>query len=391
MFNVTNALLMLSQGRGEGLILNKGSYNRHFIYLLTLLTLWLLSYTLVPPMFSSGRMALLMVVLTARVFLAIKTKSLLLFYIFFELRVIPITLIVFLFGYQPEKLQAAVALLLYTVVSSLPLLLFIIYCDITFIISSVLALPMTIGFMVKTPMYLFHTWLPKAHVEAPVGGSMFLAGVLLKLGSYGLILFLPFVQQNTLTIFYMSMALVGSPIACLICLRQGDLKILIAYSSVVHIGVVTLGFIRGREIGYTCALIMVFSHGLRSPFLFAFSYWQYVASHSRLIINNLSTWPISIFGFICLVSLNMGVPPSLSVWSEVLLARSLLFLIAWALPIFILILFLGGLYNLYLYVSCMHCKFSLENKTIDTANVYPLAQVIFYGYSSFLCLDYFHL
>ena len=101
---------------------------------------------------------------------------------------------------------------------------------------------------------------------------MVLAGVMLKLGSYGLLLFLPYVLKNTLSIFYIRIALVGSPIACLICLRQGDLKLLIAYSSVVHIGVVTLGFIRGREIGYTCGLIMVFRHGLTSPFLFAFSY-----------------------------------------------------------------------------------------------------------------------
>ena len=342
-------------------------------------------------MSSCGTMALLMVWLTSRVVLAIKTKSLLLFYVFFELSVIPITLIVFLFGYQPEKLRASFSLLLYTVVSSLPLLLYIIFCDLTYIISTVLALPMTLGFIVKTPMYLLHTWLPKAHVEAPVGGSMFLAGVLLKLGSYGLLLFLPFLLQNSLSIFYMSIALVGSPIACLICLRQGDLKMLIAYSSVVHIGVVTIGFLRGREIGYTCGIIMVFSHGLCSPFLFAFSYWLYVASHSRLMINNFRVWPIRIFGISRLVSLNLGVPPSLSVWSEVLMARSLLFMMSRAFPILILVLFLSGLYNLYLYVSCMHCKFALENKTIETVNLYPIAQVVFYGYASFLCLDNFHL
>lgn len=382
---------MLSHRRGGGLILNKGRDFRNFIYLLTLLTLWLLAYALVIPICSCGIMALLMVVLTSRVLLAIKTKSLLLFYVFFELRVIPITLIVFLFGYQPEKLRASFSLLLYTVVSSLPLLLYIIYWDITYITSSFLAIPITLGFIVKTPMYLFHTWLPKAHVEAPVGGSMFLAGVLLKLGSYGLMLFLPFIHQNSLLTFYISIALVGSPVACLICLRQGDLKLLIAYSSVVHIGVVTVGFIRGREIGYTCGLIIVFSHGLSSPFLFAFSYWLYVSSHSRIIINNLSTWPIRIFGFIGLVSLNIGVPPSLSVWSEVLLARSLLTIMCTALPILLLILFLGGLYNLYLYVACMHCKFSQQNKTIERVNVYPMVQVIFYGYASFLCLDNFHV
>jgi len=139
-----------------------------------------------------------------------------------------------------------------------------------------------------------------------------LAGVLLKIGSYGLLLFLPIVKLNSLLSFYFRVALVGSSVGALICLRQGDLKLLIAYSSVVHIGVVTLGFIRATELGYSCGLIIVLGHGLSSPFMFAFSYWLYETSHSRLIINNLSTWPIIMGALIGLVSLNIGVPPRLS-------------------------------------------------------------------------------
>ena len=148
-------------------------------------------------------------------------------------------------------------------------------------------------------------------MEAPVGGSMVLAGVLLKLGSYGLLLFLPFVKMNKLLRFFLSIALLGSIVGSLICLRQGDIKLLIAYSSVVHMGVVILGFVRGTEIGYSCGLIMVLAHGLRSPFLFAFSYWLYMSAHSRLLINNARTWPMSTGMIIGLVALNIGVPPRL--------------------------------------------------------------------------------
>ena len=101
---------------------------------------------------------------------------------------------------------------------------------------------------------------------------MVLAGVLLKLGSYGLLIFLPYIKLNALIIFYLRMSLLGSAVCSIICIRSGDLKLLIAYSSVVHIGVVTLGFISGREVGLTCGLIMVLGHGLSSPFLFALAY-----------------------------------------------------------------------------------------------------------------------
>ena len=101
---------------------------------------------------------------------------------------------------------------------------------------------------------------------------MVLAGVLLKMGTYGLLLFLPYIKTNSLLVFYFGLSLVGSSVGALICLRQGDLKVLVAYSSVVHMGVVRIGLIRGTELGYTCALMMALAHGLCSPFLFAISY-----------------------------------------------------------------------------------------------------------------------
>lgn len=101
---------------------------------------------------------------------------------------------------------------------------------------------------------------------------MVLAGVLLKLGAYGLLLFLPLIKINYLLSIYFVLALLGSSLRALVCLRQGDIKLLIAYSSVVHMGVVILGFIRGTELGYSCGLMIVLAHGLRSPFIFAYSF-----------------------------------------------------------------------------------------------------------------------
>ena len=142
---------------------------------------------------------------------------------------------------------------------------------------------------------------------------MFLAGVILKLGSYGLFLFLPKIKHNLILTFYFSLALVGIIVGGLICLRQRDLKILIAYSSVVHMGVVSLGLLSQSEMGSSCALLIILSHGICSPLLFAFSYFLYLRSHSRQIINNYVGWPLMTACFMGLVSMNMGVPPRITV------------------------------------------------------------------------------
>lgn len=152
------------------------------------------------------------------------TEKTITFYILFELSLIPTLFMLFFFGYQPEKIQASMYLLIYTVLSSLPLfLLFIGSCGFLryfwagprFWFSLVL----TMGFIVKTPIYLVHVWLPKAHVEAPVAGSIVLAGVLLKLGSYGLIVFCPLIKSRILVV-YLSLSILGSVLCRMICIRQ---------------------------------------------------------------------------------------------------------------------------------------------------------------------------
>lgn len=190
-------------------------------------------------------------------------KSILTFYFYFEAVLIPIFLIVLGWGYQPERLRAAFYIFFYTITASLPLLLTIVF--ITGEIgtgrivlgrisrrspSNILILMLVMAFIVKFPIYFFHLWLPKAHVEAPVSGSMILAGVLLKLGGYGLFLTMMFRVGRLASNRVLSVAaIVGAGMLAIMILRMADMKVAIAYSSVVHIRIVIVVYTRNRALG----------------------------------------------------------------------------------------------------------------------------------------------
>lgn len=242
-------------------------------------------------------------------------------------------------GYQPERLIAGILVLIFTAVSSLPLLLLILllknyfYIALIFeqgeIIGGRVSLSrwvysfFILGFLVKFPIYIFHYWLPKAHVEASGGGSMLLAGVLLKLGSYGLFVFRGYLRVNLGVqsyIYYFS--LLGGVLASLICLRQKDIKVLIAYSSVAHISLVIRAIIAKRERGLFGALIIRVAHGLISSGLFFQAGVLYSIRSSRLFIFNRGglNWAPSLrmLWFIFRVS-NIGAPPSINFWREIII------------------------------------------------------------------------
>lgn len=181
------------------------------------------------------------------------TSSLLTFYVMFELRLVPVLLLVGLQGYQPEKIQASTFLIVYTVIGSAPLLYYTVgnmgcvsFADTCG--SRTLSTLLCLTFLVKSPMYTVHAWLPKAHVEAPLVGSILLAGVLLKLGGYGLMVLAPNLGAGTQVYVYLT--LLGGVSCRLLCLRAWDLKALVAYSSIVHMGTVTLRALSGTELGY---------------------------------------------------------------------------------------------------------------------------------------------
>lgn len=173
-------------------------------------------------------------------------------------------------------------------------------------------------------MYPFHLWLPKAHVEAPVAGSMLLAGVVLKLGGYGLLRFIGVMQINLRRLFYVLLLLVnlaGGLYAGLACVRQVDLKCLVAYSSVAHIRLVLLGVLRNTLVGVMGAILIMVGHGLCSSGLFRYVNVVYKIRHSRLLVINkggLLICPRLVLMCFLLRSRNIAAPPRLNLFGEIL-------------------------------------------------------------------------
>jgi len=286
------------------------------VMLIIVIFVFLFSSSLV-SVSASGLSALLSEFLFGIVLVFFSTSSLLVFFVTYELSLVPVCLLILLFGYQPEKLNALLSLLLYTVVCSLPLFLFSVtsnrmLCASLSCLNQVSSTLICLSFLVKSPMYTLHMWLPKAHVEAPLLGSVFLAGIMLKLGGYGLILLSPSLSTSCNLYFYLT--LLGGVVCSVICWRSWDLKCVVAYSSVVHIGIVTCGCLSGLDLGFRAALGLMVGHSLCSPVLFVLAYELYLATGSRCFAHySSSSLPMSFIGLIgAFAGLNFGLPPFLN-------------------------------------------------------------------------------
>jgi len=250
--------------------------------------------------------------------------SLLPFYITYEFSLLPIAFLIILFGYQPEKISSTVFLLSYTILCSLPLFYYVATSggsvnDLGSSSTKGMVFLLSLAFMVKSPLYVLHNWLPKAHVEAPVIGSVLLSGIMLKLGGYGFLLLSPYFNPSFYCFKYLSLS--GSVICALCCFRHHDIKSVVAYSSVVHMGAVTIGAIIGSESGIWVSVAILVSHTLVSPYLFLLAHELYICSCSRSFLHAFNYCRGSSFLLLLRVfwGLNFGVPPSLPFFVEVAL------------------------------------------------------------------------
>ena len=229
--------------------------------------------------------------------------DLFLFYVFWEAMLIPMYLIIGIWGGE-GKVYAAFKFFLYTLAGSLLFLIGVIVLyfhggetfsilglsghDLPFAVQSWLFFAFLIAFAVKVPMVPIHTWLPDAHVQAPTAGSIILAGVLLKMGAYGFLRFsLPMLPEASA--YYSPLMLALSTLAIvyggLLALAQDDLKKLVAYSSISHMGFVTLGIFALNLRGFEGAILQMFNHGVTTGALFLFVGLIYERTHSRSIAD----------------------------------------------------------------------------------------------------------
>nr|YP_003097108.1 NADH dehydrogenase subunit 4 [Angiostrongylus cantonensis]ACT88791.1 NADH dehydrogenase subunit 4 [Angiostrongylus cantonensis] len=348
------------------LMMNSISWMGLFIYvdsnvfvLLVLMMVFIYGVVVISEFSSSLKYLSMMLIMFCYLFFV--SSNMMMLYMFFELSMFPILVMILGFGSQIEKIGSSYYLLFYTTFCSLPFLyvyfksvFYFSYNYFDFFLSWEMMFILSLSFMVKFPVYFLHLWLPKAHVEAPTTASMLLAGLLLKLGTVGFLRILGsmnFSYNN----FWLFLSLLGMVLSAFSCLFQSDSKSLAAYSSVTHMSFLLLAmsvlFISGK----VASILMMLAHGYTSTLMFYLIGEFFHVSSSRMMyfLNGLlgSSMIYGLVFFLVFLS-NSGVPPSLSFFSEFMIIVNAILLSKIFFLLVLVYFMVSFYYSVYLIVCC---------------------------------------
>nr|YP_010175661.1 NADH dehydrogenase subunit 4 [Amaga expatria]QSM34668.1 NADH dehydrogenase subunit 4 [Amaga expatria] len=371
--------------------------------------------------------------------LCFSSNSTIYFFVYFEISFVFIFMIIMFWGINPERIESLNYLIIYSLVGSVPLLFTLInfqnnmdsgsgnwlvmdyfnslsivdlnkqqieslgfssneYVYLTFYLEKFYRFLWFFAFLIKFPIYGLHLWLPKAHVESPVYGSMILAGIMLKIGVYGIYRYLFYMKGfffdiNNVSLvfcfFCFSIILVN-----MICVRQYDVKSFIAYSSIVHMTLIAIIILSNSSFSILGSIFLCISHGFCSSALFLNFNIFYLNSSTRNIFINrgfIYVIPLLCFIWFSFCSLNCSVPFSLNFISELLLICSGVNLNISSLVFYIFNVFFCGLYSIFVYLFISHGKFnnSILLFNMIESNYFVYLVLIFHFYIVFFFIIFF--